>query len=184
MGLLAVAAKRAPSNRGSDLGSSLIAGAIVAFAILFLERSLAQRQQKRDLQLQLALGKDFPGIDLRGADLSGSYLADKNFREAKLQGTNLRGANLSGVTLINARLDGADLRGAIMYEPPTYPSDDLFPGDDLYPSDGLPDAITNGAILEGALYDDATKWPSDITDPEQLGAIKVAHRRTLPRLWR
>jgi uncharacterized protein YjbI with pentapeptide repeats len=92
----------APSNRGSDVASSLIAGGIVALTILFLDWSLAQRQQKRDLQLQLALGDDFPGIDLREADLSGSYLVGKKFREAKLQGANLKGTNLSGVTLINA----------------------------------------------------------------------------------
>jgi hypothetical protein len=50
-------------------------------------RSLSQRQQERDLQLQLALGNDSPGIDLRGADLSGSYLVDKNVREAKKGGS-------------------------------------------------------------------------------------------------
>jgi uncharacterized protein YjbI with pentapeptide repeats len=166
----------APSNRGSDLGSSLIAGTIIAVAILFLELRFAQRQQKRDLQLQLALGDEFPGIDLRGADLSGSYLVGKNLREAKFQGANLRGTNLSDTNLINARFDGADLRSAIMYEPPLYPSEELLPGEDVFPSDGLPDAIINGAIFEGAWYDDATKWPSNIDEPEALGAIKAGER--------
>jgi hypothetical protein len=163
-----------PPNRYSELGTALIGGGIVATAILVLEQSLSQRQQKRDLQLQLGLRDDFRGIDLRGVDLSGSYLAGKNFRGADLRGADLRGTNVSDANLTNTRLDRVDLRGAIMGEPPLYPSDNLMPSDALFPSSGLPDAITNdGTNFDGTKYDASTKWPSHITNPEELGEIKV-----------
>jgi hypothetical protein len=170
-------------NRYSELGAALISGGIVALAILALEQSLAQRQQKRDLQLQLVLGNEFPGIDLRDADLSGAYLMAKTFTDARFQGADLRGANLAGANLTNARLDRADLRGTIMYAPALYPSETLLPSENLYPSDGLPEATISGASFKEAWYNDATQWPSRVDNPEDLGAIKVAERAPEWRRW-
>jgi uncharacterized protein YjbI with pentapeptide repeats len=112
----------ASPDRYSELGTALIGGGVVALAILLLEQALAERQQKRGIQLQLGLADDFRGIDLSGVDLSGAYLANKNLRGASLIGADLRKTNLSAVNLEDARLTKADLRGAIMGEPALYPS--------------------------------------------------------------
>ena len=64
--------------------------------------------QKNALQvageLDLALGVNLEGRDLRGVSLAG----------VKLRGANLRGVNLEGVTLANRDLTGVDLTGALL----------------------------------------------------------------------
>ena len=50
-------------NRYSDLGTTLIGGAIVGVAVLYVERQLTRGVERRDLQLQLGLTDAIPGID-------------------------------------------------------------------------------------------------------------------------
>jgi NhaP-type Na+/H+ or K+/H+ antiporter len=50
-------------NRYSDLGTTLIGGAIVGVAVLYVERRLTRGVERRDLQLQLGLTDAIPGID-------------------------------------------------------------------------------------------------------------------------
>src|SRR4051794_28421068 len=79
----------ATPNRYSDLGTAMLGGAVVAFAILLLQERSAQAAEKRDLQLQLGLADSFPGIDLKHRNLSGFYLPSKDLRNANLTGANL-----------------------------------------------------------------------------------------------
>jgi uncharacterized protein YjbI with pentapeptide repeats len=158
-------------NRYSDLGVTLIGGAIVAVALFYLEQQFSRGAERRDLRLQLGLQKDLSDADPRDRDMSGFSLVGKNFKGADLRGANLRGADLSGANLTNAKLNGADLRGAKMDETPLYPSETLFPPFTLGPiySDVT---ICNTGLAE-AKYDSKTKWPSIIEDPEKVGAVKV-----------
>ena len=120
-----------PGSR-SNLGASLLGGAVVALAILQLqvaqdreERQIAQEQEEERRRLadrqtiQLALGqqKDLTNIDLHGLDLSGFWLYGKvldraNFERGILKGTVLVQANLKRARLIDAQLQKAYLGGA------------------------------------------------------------------------
>lgn len=166
----------AAADRHSDLGVTLIGGAVVALAVLYLERQFTRGAERRDLRLQIGLQNNLAGIDLRRRDLSGFHLAGKDLRGANLSGTNLRGANLSGASLRDAVLNDADLRGAKLNETPLYPSETLYPSKDLYPGPIYPDAIIQNTGLSKVKYDAATKWPGHI-DPSKVGAVEVKRGR-------
>jgi uncharacterized protein YjbI with pentapeptide repeats len=160
----------ADADRSSELGATLIGGAVVAIAVLYLERQVSSEAERRELRLQLGLQNSLAGIDLRNRDLSGFHLAGKDFRGANLAGANLRGANLSGGNLRDATLNGADLRGAKLDETPLHPSETLFPSEDLYPGPIYPDATIQNTTFSKAKYDSDTKWPKHI-NPATVGAI-------------
>jgi hypothetical protein len=99
--------------------------------------------------------------DLTRADLRGAVLADAHLDEASLENADLRGANLAGARLCCLSLHHADFRGA-----------DLrgvdFGGRGLA-MDVFGDPL-NGVRLEGALYDDTTRWPA-FFNPTEHGCV-------------
>jgi len=163
-------------DRRSDLGATLVGGGIVAFAVLYLEQVLSQRQEKNILRLQLSTGTNFEGVDLSNQDLSGFYLPGKSFNHANLTGANLRGATLSGTSFIRTRLTGADLRGANLQN--------------IAGSFG--DAWLGVTSLEGVRYDSSTRWPEGRegedrwpvgVDPKQKGAINLDEQGQWLKFW-
>lgn len=116
-----------------ELGGQLTAGAIVAFAVVLVERLAAWRfaraeqdrgkeseklerrreeeDKKRDFRLMIGLQKDLTGIDLESRDLKGYFLRGKQLTEANLEGADVTGADLSGCGLVGARFSGATLHG-------------------------------------------------------------------------
>ncbi len=166
----------AEPDRCSDLGTALIGGAVVAGAVLYLERQFSRAAERRDLRLQLGMQKDLSGIELRMRDLSGFNLVRKNLQGADLRGADLRGANLSGADLTNAILNNADLRGAKLDETPLYPSQTLYPP--FRPGPIHPNATIRNTGLHGVKYDVGTRWPGHI-DPDRVGAVEVERG-----LWR
>ena len=159
----------ATPNRKSGLGVALIGTAVIAFAVLYLERLFTKESDKRVLQIQLSLTDDLSGIDLSGRDLSGFYLPGKNLKHADLRGANLRDANLSGVKLNHADLSKADLRGTKLDETGLFPSQTLVPSGDLVPGPIFPEANLQGVHLVGAKYDKYTTWPKSF-DADNVGA--------------
>jgi uncharacterized protein YjbI with pentapeptide repeats len=168
----------APPDRGSDLGTALVGGGVIAFAVLVLERQYAKRADKRDLQQMLGTGDNFVGIDLRGRDLRGSYLVGKDFSGAKFDGADLRGVNLSGADLSWASFIHADLRGAKFSATMLTPSEYLYPSETLAPGAVRPggkpltDATMQAIRIRDAKYDSATEWPANF-DPTKGGAVLV-----------
>jgi hypothetical protein len=157
-------------------GGGILAGGGFALAAAWLGPKIAAkyeaRKEKRDLQVQLGAGQEFPGMDLNERDLSGFSLPGKNFTGAYFIKADLRGAKLHGANLTHARFDDADLRGTRFDAIELYPSETLFPSEALTPGPIYPEADMNGAHLCRAKYDDDTRWPSNI-DPDPAGAIKV-----------
>ena len=78
--------------------------------------------------IDLVVGPDLEGVDLRSFDANRVYLVRANLRDANLEYANLRNANLRGADLRGASLKGAILRNA-----------------------SLRDAWLQGAHLSGAL---------------------------------
>jgi hypothetical protein len=148
-------------DRSSELGTALIGGGIVALAVLVLERSLTKEANRRDLLLQLGLGRDMRGIDLSGRNLSGFHLPTKDFSHAVFRRASLRGSNLSGAHLDFADLREVDLRGTKLDKTGLAPSKTLVPSNSLAPGAIFPDASCQGWRVEGVMYDSATKWPSN-----------------------
>lgn len=111
----------------ANMGASVLGGAIVGFAVAFVEvfvvfhvrareEDLLRRTEKANLQLQLSIGDDFEGIDLSGRDLSGLYLRKKRLGRARMVNANLTLADLSGATMASADLAGAKLEYATLAE--------------------------------------------------------------------
>jgi uncharacterized protein YjbI with pentapeptide repeats len=84
---------------------------------------------------------NFEAADLAEANLRGANLWNVNLTEANLEGANLEAANLPQAILRNVDLTNTDLRGA-----------------------NLTEAQIEDIILNGATYDDSTRWPADF-DP-------------------
>ena len=165
----------APPDRSSELGTALIAGGVVALAVLVLERSFTKEAERRDLLLQLGFVGELRGIDLSGRDLSGFQLTEKTLSYARFRKANLRGANLSGSRLDHADLREADLRDAKMDATDLFPSETLFPSEDLIPGPIFPDANLQGVGLQGAAYNSRTRWPENFGPDtlNQAGAKRV-----------
>ena len=99
--------------RLSDLGSALLGGAVVAFAIFILERQFEQRAAAQDREreraaerqaLRLTLGVQ---PNLRGVDLSKLDLVRFSFNGKSLENANFSGAKLERATFVGATLAGA-----------------------------------------------------------------------------
>jgi len=118
-----------------EMGVALVGGAIVGFAVLWIERLLDSQARKRDealraeaerqrralevqaerQQLQLWLAAvDTKGADLSGIDLTKCYLRDRNMSKAKFQFATLVHADLTGAILAEADLSHANLRSATL----------------------------------------------------------------------
>jgi uncharacterized protein YjbI with pentapeptide repeats len=104
----------------SELGATILGGAVVAFVVAFVqlrsERRLRDRerlfqrfQEDQSFRITVGLQHNLSGIDLHGRDLSGFFLRGKILNKAFLLNARLVGANLA-----DASLEGADLRGANM----------------------------------------------------------------------
>jgi hypothetical protein len=180
----------APPDRQSDLGTALVGGGVIALAALFLEQRYAVEADRRDLLLTLGLGHRFVGIDLQGRDLSRAYLVDKDLSGARFGKAKLKGANLAGADLTRASLMKADCRGTNFRRSPSplFPGPGVFPGPNVFPSEGAPagepqvgDATFEKTGVEGAIYDDSTRWPEDF-DPDEAGAVHVKKRSLWWRL--
>jgi uncharacterized protein YjbI with pentapeptide repeats len=157
---------RSDPIRRSDLGLALMTGALIAFAVLFIQvlvdlrarQDDQRRQAASDRQsLQISVGSpDLAGIDLSEAKLKRFYLGGKNLADADLAGAHLDEAVLKG-----AKLMRADLTKAIM------PSADLthatLTGATLDEAD-LTNARLYGAHLEGASLSDAQLDNAVLTD--------------------
>lgn len=131
-----------------------------------------------------------PGTDLRGADLAGADLryADLSRIGRTGDGADLVGADLSGADLRHADLGShydlsrADLTGANLSGQRL----DALPDDDLPSLRGailcgadLSEALLH-ADLEGAVWDDATRWPAsavqgirDLSVETGAGAFRI-----------
>jgi len=107
--------------------------------------------------LSMLRGRSFARSCLYWASLSDADLSGCNF-----EGCDLRGANLKGARLVNANLRGANLG-----------LDNLGGGTWLQGAD-LTDAVLNGCVLVGALYDDRTRFPRGFS-PEAARMVDVEH---------
>ncbi len=161
-----------------DLGCANLEGAILAGAELF----------RADLRRADLAGADLRRADLRSGNLSGAVLRDADLRQAiftnanltaadlrnarircrkcperllgrfllsDLSDADLRGADFGWSSLAGANLSGADLRGANL-------------------ADAM-DLRSASISLQGALYDDAMKFPPYI-DPVSRGMTFVGGR--------
>jgi Pentapeptide repeats (8 copies) len=156
-----------------EIGSSLLTGSLVAFAVFALQLYLDDKRDEeiREEQFRLTLGvtRDLEGLDpplplagmhlsgkiLDNAELAGEDLSGANLQEASLRGANLEGANLQGTSLFDADLTGAtlsranlrnaDLRFARMGETRIYALGESTPS----------------LKLHGAQVNAATCWPED-----------------------
>jgi hypothetical protein len=173
-------------TKDTDLGTALLGGAVVAGAVLFLQRRLDaewrrldadraaedERRRLRDqAQMLCAMVNDLTGVDFSDRDLRDMFLRNKVLAEANLEGSVLWRAVLTGADLTGAVLRGADLvgaqakdaifRGATLVDAKL--GDALLEGADLRGCD-LVGAELGGARLKGAKYGksgkDQTHWPA------------------------
>lgn len=119
---------RVESAQVRELGTALLGGAVVAFAVLVVQVHFDQHMQRQErrrtegserlnLQLMLSLQRDLPNINLQGHDLRDFYFGDKNLSNANLSYTKLdrailAKANLTRAQFVEANLVGADLMQA------------------------------------------------------------------------
>ncbi|CAA9526905.1 MAG: hypothetical protein AVDCRST_MAG05-4053 [uncultured Rubrobacteraceae bacterium] len=132
--------------------------------------------EEGDPQLREA---DLSGVDLSNLGLEDAQLDLANLREAILDGAVLAGANLKRADLTGTtRTAGADLTGA-------YLGSAVLAGADLSWAILRPEDHENPYLarpllprfLEGAIYDDRTRWPHGF-DPDAHGARRA---RRAPR---
>ncbi len=151
------------AGTATDIGKSLLTGAVLSFALLVLQLHLDAQRRADAEQQQFALSVSFAN-DLTGLDpkfpLTDISLAGKTLNEAELDDEVLRGENLRDASLRGAHLDGADLRGADLHRASLRGADltgaDLR-GADLYGADlrgaELPEANLRRADLRGAQFE-------------------------------
>jgi pentapeptide repeat protein len=101
-----------------DIGKSLLTGAVLSFAILFLQIHLdhQRRAEQKEEQFRFSIGfaQDLNGLEPEFS-LAGMYLSGKNMNYAELKGQDLNDTNLQQVSLRSADLEDADLEGANLY---------------------------------------------------------------------
>lgn len=97
---------------------------------------------------------DAEGIDASGARLEGAFLGRSHLSGARFLCADLRDAKLKGADLTGANLGGAKLPGALL-------EDAILRGADLRHTD-LGGAFTANAQFDGAVYDDATRFPDGV----------------------
>lgn len=116
---------------------------------------------------------DLTDASLFAANLSNITINNTILNEADLNSANLSGANLSNVDLTDADLYKVNLRGAsinVNLERANLSNADLS-GANLLNAQNL-----DKAELEGAIYDNETKFP-DSFNPENSGMISIAKKQ-------
>ena len=118
---------------------------------------------------------DLHSVNLKGLDLGRALLQDANFGSAELQYVNFEDANLEGANLGWAELGSANLQGTRLRRASLFSAnlrDANLEGADLSGADlreaDFTRANLHRAILNGARYDQKTRWP-DGFDPEAAG---------------
>ena len=102
---------------------------------------------------------------LQGLDLSGANLYWASLGDADLSFANLSDADLRGATLDRAICRNTNFRGANMGR-------DNLGGRTILRGADLRTADLIDTVLDGAVYDNGTKFPPDF-DPRQHGMIHV-----------
>jgi uncharacterized protein YjbI with pentapeptide repeats len=121
-----------------------------------------------------------PSAGLRGANLEGLVAPLGQLQGLDLTGANLYWASLGDADLSFANLSSADLRGATLgraicrstnFRGANLGRDNLG-GRTILRGAELSTAELSDAILDGAVYDDSTKFPPRF-DPAQRGMVHV-----------
>lgn len=138
------------ANSINSLGISLLTGAIISSAFVWLDGKQSARREREALVFQLSMTPDLSGIDLRDQDLRGIYFGGKVMRNANLAGAQLSGASfyqtdLTGSDLSRADLTNADLAAATLTRA-------TMIGTNLNSAD-LTDARLDDAIIVGTSMD-------------------------------
>lgn len=100
------------TNRLTDLGAALAGGAVIALAVLLVERGFQAEAERRALQFQLGLQETVASVDLRELDLRGSYWMRKMVSESNLSGVEFDGSSLYECRIVRTYLFGARFAGA------------------------------------------------------------------------
>jgi pentapeptide repeat protein len=145
------------------LGSSMITGAAVTFAIFALQLYVDKNSEEEDFRLKVAMTGNLSGFDPKGHPLDGMHLAGKAlngaaFEGASLRGTVMRDASLVGTSLKRAHLEKANLINA-----------------------DLTDAILTGASLDNADLRNARFVNATISDVASWKGAKVNFWTCWPR---
>lgn len=183
---------RTTAGEVRDLGGQLAGGAVVAFAVLILERlaegrfrraesARAAEEEERNFRLLLGLQKDLTGIDLEGRDLRSYFLRAKLLTDATLKGANLAGADLTRCGLVNANLSGATLAGTALIDARMHGALLIGAVANAARMRGalLIDAVLDGADLRGAHLDGADLRRAWLRDPKSLEKVDLSGAKLL-----
>jgi Pentapeptide repeats (9 copies) len=99
--------------RLSDLGSGLLGGAVVAFAVFSLERRSEQARELENVRLSIGLQQELSHADLTGRDLSHTVFNGKTLDHATFVNAKLRHAGFVNCDLKDANFANADLTKAV-----------------------------------------------------------------------
>jgi uncharacterized protein YjbI with pentapeptide repeats len=168
MGFL-LRARRIAGNRPRPGSTVRLHGASLRMADLTRVDLRGTNLELADLEAACLVGADLQGAilhyanlhkaNLKGAGLSGAWMGGALLRFADLQGAALRSAYLKGADLRAANLCQADLRYADLREA-------NLRGADLR-------ALLDGVKLQGAQYDETTRWPAGFVPP-RIGNVRAA----------
>lgn len=136
----------------SDLSDADLQRANMEGAALYWADLAEADMREASLTHANLVGADLTDANISGADLYGAVVNGAVLKRAKLVGTRLADADLNWVDCSDADLTGADLRRARLGWA------------------NLSGAKLADARLEGALYNEDTKWP-DGFDPIAAGCI-------------
>lgn len=146
----AVSSRTAELLRRYNLDASFLEGARFPFGAYLQKVKLSGR----NLRNAVLDGADLSQAELAEADLSGAQLNRAVLYDASLRMTNFRSAQLWYADLRETYLCGADFSTA-----------------NLNKEDGVNEVEALTPRLEGAKYNDSTKWPPGF-EPDKYGAIK------------
>lgn len=127
-----------PDPATDEHGSALTAGQQATREYVEDQARRGQSLACTDLTMVDLSNANLAGVDLSRADLFAANLADADLIGADLNSADARRADLTGAALAGANLCATDMTGA---------------------------RIDSRTGLEGVSYDDATRWPANITPP-------------------
>ena len=167
VGFLEVGLGKDQADRLSGLGAGLLSGAIVAFAVLYIEARQQERADRDRFAMQIGLQPTLDGVTLAGRDLRGLVLIGRTLRNAILIGADLRGVVLTAADLTHASLQRADLRRADLRNAQLV--DARLAGARLEGAD-LTGANLTMANLDGVSSNEETRWPQGFERPPGVAA--------------